>query len=96
MGINVSKQKKVGAVTSQDSEPDESETESPILTAAKAASLENIATEYMKQDSYKRSQDKYGIDLQADEFAEDVPVPVRLLITECSNVFPIDLLLSHV
>ena len=42
----------------------------------KASNLESIANEYMKQDSYRRSQNKYGLDLQADEIAEDEPEPL--------------------
>src|SRR5690242_8374447 len=42
----------------------------------KASHLESIANEYMKQDSYRRSQNKYGLDLTADEIAEDEPEPL--------------------
>ena len=41
------------------------------------ASLETIANEYMKQDSYRRSANKYGVDLRKDEIAEDMPLEVR-------------------
>ncbi len=65
MGINVGKQKRV--ISAQEDNPNLEKEDS---------SLETIANEYMKQDSYRRSQNKYGVDLRADEIAEDVPVEV--------------------
>lgn len=53
------------------------------LVESKSSSLENIADEYMKRDSYKRSQTKYGVNLQDDEFAEDVPLEVVLTSASC-------------
>ena len=40
--------------------------------------LEDIANHYMKQDSYRRSQWKYGVDIAADEIAEDVPSTITV------------------
>src|SRR5688572_971337 len=52
------------------------------LGQRRSTSLENIADEYMKRSSYKRSQTKYGVDLQEDEFAEDEPLEVVSLKVE--------------
>ena len=48
-----------------------------IKEPKKAIVFEEIANEYMKKDSYRRSQTKYGLDLQADEIAEDMPIEVK-------------------
>lgn len=61
MGISVTKQKRL--------EPSRGNSDDD-------AKLENIADAFMKQDSYRRSANKYGVDLRDDEIAEDMPLDV--------------------
>jgi hypothetical protein len=64
MGVNGSKQKKI--------DPSQG-------VAEDGSCLETIADEYMKQDSYRRSANKYGVDLRNDEIAEDMPLDVHFI-----------------
>ena len=66
MGFNVSKPKRILPLEAQSLGDNEK----------RSASLEVIANEYMKHDSYRRSHHKYGVDLRADEVAEDEPSEV--------------------
>jgi hypothetical protein len=63
---------------SQNSEGDHNSTHMHFL--AKDTSLESVANETLKLNLQKKSQNKYGFDLDMDEFADDMPSEVKILL----------------
>lgn len=70
MGASVTKFKQVTAVTNFENGQVQ---ERALAFSKKSSSLERVADDFMKNDSYKRSHAIYGVDL-TEETADDEPL----------------------